>query len=114
MSAPGPPAAPETCSWAATAAKACPAGRATPGDIAFGFGTRGRAPPWSRRLRAQSVSAAAAAPQFSFSRCNYAIALYQGAEDDAAVTKTLQSLTRKYPNFDDPHAALTAILWDAG
>ena len=65
-------------------------------------------------LRLQQNPPARLAPQFSFSRCNDAIALYQGAEDDAAVKKTLQSLTRKYPNFDDPHAALTAILWDAG
>lgn len=84
-----------------------PAGWNNLGNAKLGMGD------WSGAARGYD-EAARLAPQFSFSRCNYAIALYQGAEDDAAVTKTLQSLTRKYPNFDDPHAALTAILWDAG
>jgi len=54
------------------------------------------------------------APQFAFSQCNLAIAVFQGGEDDARAKRLLRGLTRKYPDFNDAHAALVALYWDAG
>lgn len=50
---------------------------------------------------------------FAFARVNYALALYQDQQTDLAI-KTLRDLTRKYPNFADARAGLTAALWAEG
>ncbi len=50
---------------------------------------------------------------FAFARVNYALALYQDQQTDLAV-KTLRDLARKYPNFADARAGLTAVLWTEG
>ncbi|CAC5344651.1 MULTISPECIES: tetratricopeptide repeat protein [Planktothrix] len=50
---------------------------------------------------------------YSFARGNYALTLYQLGETELAL-KTMNNLVRKYPNFADMRAALTACLWDIG
>ncbi|CAD5961980.1 tetratricopeptide repeat protein [Planktothrix agardhii 1806] len=50
---------------------------------------------------------------YSFARGNYALTLYQLGETELAL-KTMKNLVRKYPNFADMRAALTACLWDIG
>ncbi len=44
---------------------------------------------------------------------NYALALYQ-TEQDTEALKRLRQIVRKYPNFADARAALTAVLWQQG
>lgn len=53
------------------------------------------------------------APDYAFAFVNYAIALYQVGETDTAIRK-LRNLVRKYPQFPDARAALTAALWKQG
>lgn len=52
-------------------------------------------------------------PEFALARVNQGLALYQNGDDQAGL-KTLRSVVRKYPNFPDARAALTAGLWVAG
>ncbi|MEL6491344.1 MAG: tetratricopeptide repeat protein [Cyanobacteria bacterium J06634_6] len=52
-------------------------------------------------------------PSFSLAYGNYALALYQTGEQPRSL-QIMKSLVRKYPNFVDMRAALTAALWDAG
>jgi hypothetical protein len=44
---------------------------------------------------------------------NYALALYQVGEEKEA-TRLLKNMVRKYAQFADPRAALSAVLWDQG
>lgn len=57
--------------------------------------------------------AAELAPDFAFARANYALALFQLDDTDAAL-RTMRNLVRKYPQFADMRAALTAALWVTG
>ncbi len=50
------------------------------------------------------------ASDFAFASGNYALALYQVGETQEA-EKKMRALLRKYPNFVDMRAALTAALW---
>jgi tetratricopeptide (TPR) repeat protein len=59
------------------------------------------------------LKAADLSPQFAFARGNYALALYQVGERDEAI-RTMRNLIRKYPQFADMRAALTAALWVKG
>lgn len=52
-------------------------------------------------------------PSFSLAYGNYALALYQTG-DIAQSIQIMKSLVRKYPNFADMRAALTAALWEQG
>lgn len=52
-------------------------------------------------------------PSFSLAYGNYALALYQTDETQSAI-QLMKSLVRKYPNFADMRAALTAVLWEQG
>lgn len=47
---------------------------------------------------------------FALARVNYGLALYQVGDVSKAV-KVLRAVVRKYPNFADARAALTATLW---
>ena len=53
------------------------------------------------------------APGFAAASVNYALALYQLAEVKES-TRLLKNLVRKYSQFADPRAALTAVLWGQG
>jgi predicted Zn-dependent protease len=57
--------------------------------------------------------AAELAPNFAFARANYALALYQTGQTEEAV-RTMRNIIRKYPQFPDVRAALTAALWAEG
>ncbi len=57
--------------------------------------------------------AADLAPDFAFARANYALALYQTDQTQEAI-RTMKNLVRKYPQFADMRAALTAALWAEG
>ena len=52
-------------------------------------------------------------PSFSLAYGNYALALYQ-TDETAKSIQIMKSLVRKYPNFADMRAALTAALWENG
>lgn len=52
-------------------------------------------------------------PGFALARVNYGLALYQIGNTQKGL-RTLRSVVRKYPNFPDARAALTAGLWAAG
>ncbi len=52
-------------------------------------------------------------PSFSLGYANYGITLFEvGAQ--AKSLQVLKSLARKYPNYADVRAALTAVLWETG
>jgi tetratricopeptide (TPR) repeat protein len=53
------------------------------------------------------------APGLAAAGVNYALALYQIGEKQEA-TRLLKNLVRKYSQFADPRAALSAVLWDQG
>ncbi len=57
--------------------------------------------------------AAALNPDFAIARANAALNYYQIGDDQEALKET-RNLVRKYPNFPDVRAALTAILWAEG
>jgi tetratricopeptide (TPR) repeat protein len=57
--------------------------------------------------------AAEIAPGFAAASVNYALALYQLGEVEES-TRLLKNLVRKYSQFADPRAALTAVLWGQG
>lgn len=52
-------------------------------------------------------------PGFAFARANYALALYQ-VGDRAAAIRQMKNIVRKYRDFPDVRAALTAALWQEG
>lgn len=52
-------------------------------------------------------------PEFALARVNQGLALYQSGDTQAGL-RTLRSVVRKYPNFPDARAALTAGLWAVG
>ena len=49
-------------------------------------------------------------PNFALARVNYGLALYQVDEVQESI-RVLRAVVRKYPNFPDARAALTAALW---
>jgi tetratricopeptide (TPR) repeat protein len=53
------------------------------------------------------------ASNFAFARANYALALFQIGETEEAI-RTMRNIVRKYPQFPDMRAALTAALWQQG
>ncbi|MFZ9737992.1 MAG: tetratricopeptide repeat protein [Prochlorotrichaceae cyanobacterium] len=53
------------------------------------------------------------APGLAAAGVNYALALYQVGEEKEA-TRLLKNMVRKYSQFADPRAALSAVLWDQG
>jgi predicted Zn-dependent protease len=53
------------------------------------------------------------APNFVFARANYALALYQTGQTEAAI-RQMRNIVRKYPNFADMRAALTSAYWEQG
>ncbi|CAI7861288.1 unnamed protein product, partial [Closterium sp. NIES-54] len=53
------------------------------------------------------------APAFSFAAANYALALYEVGNDNAAI-KQMRNLLRRYPEFPDMRAALAVALYAAG
>lgn len=52
-------------------------------------------------------------PSFSLGYANYGIALFE-VGDHLKSLQVLKSLARKYPNYADVRAALTAVLWETG
>lgn len=52
-------------------------------------------------------------PGYAIAGANYALTLYQTQNTEAA-TRLVRTLVRKYPQFADMRAALTAILWAGG
>ncbi|MEM6252667.1 MAG: tetratricopeptide repeat protein [Cyanobacteria bacterium P01_D01_bin.156] len=52
-------------------------------------------------------------PSFSLGYANYGIALFE-VGDHTKSLQILKSLARKYPNYADVRAALTAALWETG
>lgn len=52
-------------------------------------------------------------PGFAFARANYAIALYQVGDRPEAI-RQMKNIVRKYRDFPDVRAALTAALWQDG
>ena len=67
---------------------------------------------WSGAI-ADYRQAAELDPSYLLAAINYDLALYQIGETELA-TRKLKSLVRKYPNFADARAALTAALWSNG
>jgi len=63
--------------------------------------------------RSDFQKAAFLAPGFAGANVNYALSLYQLGEVPEA-TRQLRSLVRRYSQFADPRAALTAVLWGQG
>lgn len=57
--------------------------------------------------------AAVLAPGFAGANVNYALSLYQ-LGDVKESTRLLRGLVRRYSQFADPRAALTAVLWGQG
>uniref|UniRef100_A0A061RMF2 Tpr repeat-containing protein n=1 Tax=Tetraselmis sp. GSL018 TaxID=582737 RepID=A0A061RMF2_9CHLO len=57
--------------------------------------------------------AAKLAPQFAFAAANRALALFEVGEKEQSI-RELRSLLRRYPDFPDARAALTAALWSIG
>lgn len=53
------------------------------------------------------------APGLAAAGVNYALALYQIGDNTEAI-RLLKNLVRKYSQFADPRAALSAVLWDQG
>ncbi len=49
-------------------------------------------------------------PRQAMARANHAIALYELGSTEAAI-REMRGILRKYPNFVDVRAALTAVLW---
>ncbi len=52
-------------------------------------------------------------PGFAFARANYALALYQVGNRSEAI-RQMKNIVRKYRDFPDVRAALTAALWQDG
>ncbi len=52
-------------------------------------------------------------PGFAFARANYAITLYQVGDRPEAI-RQMKNIVRKYRDFPDVRAALTAALWQDG
>jgi tetratricopeptide (TPR) repeat protein len=52
-------------------------------------------------------------PGFAFARANYALILYQLGETPEAI-RQMKNIVRKYRDFPDVRAALTAALWQSG
>lgn len=57
--------------------------------------------------------AASMAPAFAFAAANKSLALYQLGQTNESM-REMRSLLRRYPDFPDMRAALTAALWDIG
>ena len=53
------------------------------------------------------------APNFAFARANYALALYETGQTDKAI-REMRNIVRKYSQFADMRAALTAAYWAQG
>ena len=64
---------------------------------------------WEAAL-ADYQQAADLAPDFALARVNYGLTLYQLGNTQDSI-RVLRSVVRKYPNFVDARAALTAGLW---
>lgn len=58
-------------------------------------------------------TAADLAPNFALARVNFGLAQYQTGQTTAAI-RTFKNLVRKYRDFADARAALTAVLWVDG
>ena len=58
-------------------------------------------------------TAAELAPSFALARVNFGLAQYQTGQTAAAI-RTFKNLVRKYRDFADARAALTAVLWVDG
>ena len=56
---------------------------------------------------------ASLSPVFSFASANRAVALFQIGQTNEAI-REMRTLLRKYPDFPDTRAALTAALWSIG
>jgi tetratricopeptide (TPR) repeat protein len=52
-------------------------------------------------------------PGFAFARANYALSLYQLGDTSEAI-RQMKNIVRKYRDFPDVRAALTAALWQDG
>jgi tetratricopeptide (TPR) repeat protein len=57
--------------------------------------------------------ATAISPNFAFARANYALALYETNQIDKSI-REMRNIVRKYPQFADMRAALTAAYWVSG
>lgn len=75
------------------------------------IGTRGLEGPNHMAHSAHIV--ALQAPQFSFAAANRALARFEMGEEDLAI-RDMRALLRRYPEFPDVRAALTAALWRVG
>lgn len=58
--------------------------------------------------------AVALAPQFAFAVSNLTLAEYEVGKNDGATLRSMRALLRRYPEFSDVRAALTAALWESG
>jgi tetratricopeptide (TPR) repeat protein len=67
----------------------------------------------SGKAVADYLKAADTAPNFAFARANYALALYQTGKTNEAI-RNMRNIVRKYPNFADMRAAITAAYWVEG
>ncbi len=80
---------------------------------AYAYNNRGNAyagkQDWENALKNYD-RAAELDPKFAFARANSALVRYQLGQDNRAL-REIKNLVRKYPNFADMRAALTAILW---
>jgi tetratricopeptide (TPR) repeat protein len=57
--------------------------------------------------------AAALSPKFSFASANRCVALFAAGRINESV-REMRALLRRYPDFADTRAALTAALWSVG
>ncbi|MGA1262938.1 MAG: tetratricopeptide repeat protein [Prochlorothrix sp.] len=83
---------------------------------AVGYNNRGNAYGGAGNWEAASQDfqkAAILAPGFAGANVNYALSLYQ-LGDVKESTRLLRGLVRRYSQFADPRAALTAVLWGQG
>jgi tetratricopeptide (TPR) repeat protein len=57
--------------------------------------------------------AAALSPQFSFATANRCVAMFAAGRVNEAL-REMRAVLRRYPDFPDTRAALTAALWSIG
>jgi len=67
---------------------------------------------WEGALQCYS-KAAELAPQFSFAAANRTLVLFELGKKEQAI-REMRALLRRYPEFPDVRAALTAALWNVG
>jgi tetratricopeptide (TPR) repeat protein len=85
-------------------------------DDAMAYNNRGNAKAGQGKWEAALVDyhkATEIAPNFAFAYANYALSLYEIGRIKEAI-RSMRNTVRKYPQFPDVRAALTAALWVQG